>query len=248
MNRLSRIGAETQASWHSFLRQRTAIFFTFGFPLLLVAIFGVIVQTDPTSGGLFARPVGYYVPGYLAVIVLFTPLSRIGRTVARYRERRQFEKLATTPLTGAEWLAAHAIVNTVIILLSSGLILAVLIAFTDAQIALSVLLLPFIIGGVVVFVGLGALLGRLADSRDGVIAASNSVALPLVFLSDTFVTPDQLPAWGPQIIELSPLTYFARGVRQLTYQQGPAGFELLVLVGFAVVFFAVGATAIPQSD
>ncbi|MBS3760094.1 ABC transporter permease [Halodesulfurarchaeum sp.] len=248
MNRLSRIWAETKASWHSFLRQRTAIFFTFGFPLLLVGIFGVIVQTDPTGAGLFARPVGYYVPGYLAVIVLFTPLSRIGSTVARYRDRRQFEKLATTPLSGAEWLGAHTIVNTGIILLASGLVLAVLMALTDAQITLSLFLVPFIVAGVVVFVGLGAILGRIADSRDGVIAASNSVALPLVFLSDTFVAPDQLPAWGSLLIELSPLTYFARGVRQVTYQQAPATSELLVLVGFAILFFVLGAVAVPQPD
>lgn len=248
MSRHSRIWAETRASWYSFVRQRTAIFFTFGFPLLLVGIFGVIVQTDPTGGGLFARPVGYYVPGYLAVIVLFTPLSRIGSSVARYRDRRQFEKLGTTPLSGAEWLTAHAIVNTVIILLSSALLLVVLLAVTDARLNLSVLLVPFIVAGVVVFVGLGAILGRLADSRDGVIAASNSLALPLVFLSDTFVLPEQLPAWGPRVIELSPLTYFARGVRQVTYYQAPAGFELAVLVGFAVVFFALGVAAVPQPE
>lgn len=248
MSSVTRIMAETRASWHSFLRQRTAMFFTFGFPLLLVAIFGVVVETDPTGGGFFARPVGYYVSGYLAVVVLFTPLSRIGSTVARYRDRRQFEKLATTPLSGAEWLAAHTIVNTVIILLSSGLILVALLVLTAAEIHVSVLLLPFIVGAVVVFVGLGAIIGRIADSRDGVVAASNSVALPLLFLSDTFVAPDLLPGWGQQLIELSPLTYFARGVREVTYYQGPASTDLFILLGFALVFFVLGTYAVPQPD
>ncbi len=246
MTRITRIWAETRSSWHSFLRRRTAMFFTFGFPLILVAIFGIVVQTDPTGGGLFGRPVGYYVPGYLAVVVLFTPLSRIGSTIARYRDQKRFEKLATTPLSKTEWLAAQTLVNTAIILLASGLLLGVLIIFTRATIHLSPLLFPFIFSGVVVFVGIGALIGRVADSQDGVIAASNAVALPLIFLSDTFVSPAMLPNWVQQAIELSPLTYFARGVRQVTYLQESAGDALLVLSVLAVLFFALGVFAVPQ--
>ncbi|KPN31571.1 daunorubicin resistance ABC transporter membrane protein [Halolamina pelagica] len=110
------------------------------------------------------------------------------------------------------------------------------------------------------FCGLGAILGRLADSQDGVIAASNSVALPLLFLSETFVTPDLLPSWFRPITNLSPLTYFARGVRYLTYEQGSvpvvgatdpttlALFQLGVLAVLSLVFFVVGAYAVPRTD
>lgn len=246
MTSVNRILAATRAGTHSFLRRRTAMFFTFGFPLILVGIFGVVVQTNPTGGGLFGNPVGYYVPAYLAVVVIFTPLSRVGSTIARYRDQNRFEKLATTPLGKTEWLLAEAIVNVGIILVSSALLLIFLFIFTDATIELSPLLVPFIVGGVVVFVGVGALIGRIATSQDGVIAASNAVALPLVFLSDTFVSPTMLPGWAQVVIELSPLTYFARGVRNVTYLQEPAGIELLVLLGLAVGFFVLGALAVPQ--
>ncbi|MDZ7850839.1 MAG: ABC transporter permease [Halodesulfurarchaeum sp.] len=248
MSRNSRILAATRAATYSFLRRRTAMFFTFGFPLILVGIFGVIVQTNPTGGGLFGNPVGYYVPGYLAVVVVFTPLSRVGSTIARYREQNRFEKLATTPLGKTEWLLAETIVNTGIILVASALLILTILLFTDATIHLSFLLIPLIVGGVVVFVGIGALIGRVAKSQDGVIAASNAVALPVVFLSDTFVSPGMLPAWVQGVIELSPLTYFARGVRNVTYLQEPAGHELLVLLGLAVCFFALGALAVPQRE
>lgn len=59
--------------------------------------------------------------------------------------------------------------------------------------------------GVALFCGLGALLGRLADSQDGVIAASNGIAVPLLFLSETFVPPSMLPEWFVPLMELSPL-------------------------------------------
>jgi ABC-2 type transport system permease protein len=248
MTRIDRIRSETVVAWKSFLRRRTAVFFTFGFPLILVAIFGVAIQTGPTGSGLFGRPTGYYVAGYLAVIVLFTPISRVGNTVARDRDRRRFEKLATTPLRRSEWLFAHVLVNTVVILLAGALILVVLLALTDAAFTFSPVLLIFLVAGVVVFAGVGAVIGRLSDSRDGVVAASNGVALPLVFLSDTFVHPSTFPEWVRVGVELSPLTYFARGVRSISYTGEPATFELAVLCGLAVASFVLGVLAIPTRE
>jgi len=249
-----RVRAEATAAWHSFLRRKTAVFFTFFFPVILVVIFGALVRTQPTDGGLFAKPAAYYIPGYLATVVLFTPLSRVGSEIARHRDDNRFEKLATTPLSRTEWLVAHTLVNTIIIGLASLLILGLVLLLTDATIPVSVelaMLVPFVVLAVVLFCGFGALLGRLADSQDGVIAASNTIALPLLFLSDTFITLEQLPGWFGPVVELSPLTYFARGVRAITY--APAAGEpylgdLLVLAGLAVVFLVVGAYAIPRTD
>ncbi|MFB6121622.1 MAG: ABC transporter permease [Halobacteriaceae archaeon] len=248
MSAVTRVGAEAGTAWRSFLRRRTAVFFTFLFPLILVAIFGAVVQTNPTGGGLFARPTGYYVPGYLAIIVLFTPLSRVGSSIARYRDGNRFEKLATTPLRRVEWLAAHTLVNTVIILLAAAVVLAVIVAGLGATVTLSWVLVPFVVLAVVVFCGLGALIGRVAESQDGVVAASNAIALPLVFLSETFVSPDLLPAWVRPALNLSPLTYFARGVRAATYTHQSPWADLLVLAGLAVVFFALGAYALPRGE
>ena len=249
MSRAQRIRAEATAAWHSFLRRRTAVFFTFFFPVLLVVIFGVLVRTQPTDGGLFAEPAGYYLPGYLATVVLFTPLSRVGSEIARHRDDSRFEKLATTPLGRAEWLFAHTLVNTAIIGLASLLILGLVVVLTGATIPLSprlALLGPFVVGAVVLFCGFGAILGRLSSTQDGVIAASNGIALPLLFLSETFVPPELLPAWFPTW--LSPLTYFSRGVRAVSTGSGETLVPLAVLAVCAVIAFAVGATLLPRTD
>jgi len=244
---VDRVRAEFGASWHSFLRRRTAVFFTFFFPALLIVIFGALVRTDPGGGGLFTEPAEYYVPGYVAVVVLFTPLSRLSSTVARHREGNRFEKLATTPLSRAEWLAAHTLVNVVIIGIASLLVLVLVAVLTGATLPLSPLLVPFVVAGVVLFCGVGAVLGAVTDSQDGAIAASNTVGLPLLFLSDTFVPPSLLPGWFAPLQDLSPLTYFARGVRALSTGGDPLG-HLLVLSALAVVGFVVGAYAVPRTD
>jgi ABC-2 type transport system permease protein len=252
MSRIGRLLAATKAGWHSFLRRRTAVFFTFFFPAIIVLIFGVLVQTQPTDGGLFTEPAGWYIAGYLAVIVLFTPLSRVGSEVARHRSGSQFEKLATTPLRRWEWLLAQTIVNTVVIGIAAMLLLGLLFGATNASVRVSAelaLVVPFVAVGVGLFCAVGSLLGSLVDSQDGVIAASNGIAIPLVFLSEAFVPRDLLPAWLP--LELSPLTYFTNGVRTVTYTDASVGtalLDLLVLSGFAVVAFLLAALLLPQTD
>ena len=252
MSRSGRLLATTLAGWHSFLRRRTAVFFTFFFPAIIVIIFGALVQTQPTDGGLFTEPAGWYIAGYLAVVVLFTPLSRVGSEVARHRSGSQFEKLATTPLRRWEWLLAQTLVNTVVIGLAAILLLGLLFVATDATLAVSsatVLVVPFVVVGVALFCAIGSILGSLVDSQDGVIAASNGLALPLVFLSEAFVPQDLLPGWLP--LELSPLTYFTRGVRGVTYTDGSpetAVTNLLVLIAFAVVGFVAASVLLPQTD
>ena len=258
MSAIGRVGAEFLAAWRSFLRRRTAVFFTFFFPVIIILIFGALIRTQPTGGGLFARPAAYYLPGYLAVVVLFTPLSRIGSELARHRDGNRFEKLATTPLSRREWLFAQTLVNVVVIGLASLLIFALVALVTGATVPLAaptLLLVPFVALAVVLFCGLGAILGRIADSQDGVIAASNSVALPLLFLSETFITPELLPAWFRPVVNLSPLTYFARGVRELTFRADAAAgvadavwVDLGALAALSLAFFVAGAFAIPRTD
>ena len=261
MTRSGRVYATTRAGWYSFLRRRTAVFFTFFFPAIIVVIFGALVQTQPTDGGLFTEPTGWYVAGYIGVVVLFTPLSRVGSEVSRHREGGQFEKLTTTPLRRWEWLLSQTLVNTAIIGLASLLLLALLLGATGADLALSaetLLVVPFVVLGVATFCAVGSILGSVVSSQDGVIAASNGLAIPLLFLSEAFVPADLLPEWLP--LGLSPLTYFTRGVRAVTFDSASATSSVLgvsapapyadlgVLAALTVVLFVLASVALPRAD
>jgi len=256
MSRLARIRAEATGAMRTFLRRRTAVFFTFFFPVVLIVIFAGLVRTQGSGGaGLFSKPTGYYLPAYLATVVLFTPLSRVGSEVARHREDNRFEKLATTPLTRAEWLAAHALVNVALIVAASALLVVALL-LTGATFELSPWLVFFVPASSVLFCGVGAMLGSLAEGQDGAIAASNGIALPLLFLSETFVQPALFPEWFQPLLEFSPLVYFSRGVRAATFPEaieaagssGVVATNAAVTLALAVVAFAVGAALIPWTE
>lgn len=256
MSHVDRILAEARAEFRTFLRRRTAVFFTFFFPILLIAIFAGLIRTQPASGGIFAKPTGYYVPGYLGTVVLFTPLSRVSSEVARYRDGNQFQKLATTPLTKFEWLAAQTIVNTALIGAASMILLGLLIVL-GGGFTLSLWLVPYIIIGSALFCGVGALIGRATSSQDGAISMANGIALPLLFLSDAFIPLSLFPDWFGPFTLLSPLTYFARGVRSATYEPvsslgplpelGAFGY-LVVLLVLGVGFFAWGGVSLEWKE
>jgi len=250
MSRRRRIRSCFTAAFRAFVRRKTAVFFTFFFPVLIILIFGALVQTQPTGGGLFAREPAYYIPGYLAVVVVFTPLSRVGSTIARHRDGNRFEKLATTPLRRWEWLLAHTLVNVAVIGLAALLLFVLVLLVTGANVVVGpglLALAPLVVAGVALFCGLGAIIGRVADSQDGVIAASNAVAFPVWVLSETFVPPSMLPAWFRSVTALSPLTYFSRGVRAATAGGDPTG-ALLVLAALATGVFVAGAVAVPKTE
>ena len=130
-------------------------------------------------------------------------------------------------------------------LVHGALPLVLVAVLTDARFVPSPLLGPFVALGTAAFVGAGSLIGRLSDSQDGAIAASNAVGLPLLFLSETFVPPALLPAWFRPATALSPLTYFARGTREAVTGGTAWGPDLAVLVALGALGLAIGAWAVP---
>jgi ABC-2 type transport system permease protein len=236
------VRTEATAEVQSFLRQRAAVFFTFGFPLLVVALVGTLVAG---GAGPFDHPQSYYLPGYLGFLVVLTPLTRVGSTVARHREQRRFEKLQTTPLTVQEWFLAHVAV-TVGFILAASLLVSVLVVLLGGHLPLAPGVLVFVAVGTVLFCAIGAIVGALADSQDGVVAASNALGLPIVLLAETFVPPELLPAGVRLVVPVVPLTYFSRGIRAtLAGDTLPALQDLGILVGITAVLVTVAIVLVP---
>ncbi len=240
-----RVISEGSAEARSFIRKPAAVFFTFVFPLILIAIFVVLIEAQG-EGGLLAESQAFYLPGYLGFVVLLTPLSRLSSTVARSRDKRRFEKLATTPLNKWEWMLAHALVNAVMILIASLLIVLIFFFIPWVEISLSLWIIPFIAIASMGFCGLGAIIGELVNSEDGAIAASNAVGFPVLFLSETFVPSDILPSYIAYLIEILPLTYFTRGMRKATaVETGSISIDIFILTAMSVLLILVASYLLP---
>lgn len=240
---VERLRAEVVLEFRAFVRRRTALFFTVVFPVLVVGAFALAIRAG--DGELLGADASYFLPGYVALLVVFTPLSRLSGSVPRDRAAGRLEKRATTPLRRWEWLLARVVVAGGLALGPAVVVLLVGLRFTPATGTLSPWLVPLSAAVVVTFAGIGVLVGRLSDSEDGAIAVANALGFPVVFLSDTLLPPSVLPGWAEVWLAVSPVTHFARAARAAMAGGMPPLLEAVVLVGFAVAAFSLGVKVLP---
>lgn len=243
MSRAGRLAAEVAAEYRSFVRRRTALFFTFVFPVLIVLVYAAVLRAG--DGSFLGADASYYLPGYLALVFVFAPLSRVAGSVPRDRAAGRLEKLATTPLRPWEYLAARAAVAGGLAAVPGAAVVVLAVALGGADAHPSPWVAPLLVGLVVTFTGVGALLGRLADSEDGAIALSNAIGFPLVFFSETLLPPAILPDAGRPLLGVSPVTHFARATRAALAGGTPDGASLAVVGVVALASFVVGAALLP---
>lgn len=243
MSRTGRLRAELTAEGRAFTRRRTALFFTFVFPVLIVLAFAGAIRAG--EGSFLGEEAAYFLPGYLALVFVFAPLSRVDGSVPRDRAAGRLEKLATTPLRRWEWLLARVVVTGGLGAIPATVGLAIGVAVTPATIALSPWVVPLSGALVVTFAGVGAIVGRIADSEDGAIALGNAIGFPIVFFSETLVPPSVVPGGLRPVLELSPVTHYARAVRAAFAGGQPAPEAVAVVGVVAVVSFIVGVALVP---
>lgn len=243
MSRYGRIKAEALAEYRSFIRNRTALFFTFVFPVLIVGAYVAMIRSG--DGTFLGEHATYFLPGYLALVFVFTPLSRIDGSVPRDQAAGRLEKLSTTPLRPFEWLLARTIVALVLAAIPGAVILAIAVVATPATATLSGWVVLLCIALTVTFAGIGAVIGRIADSEDGAIAIGNAVGFPLVFFSETLVPVDVVPQSIQPALEISPVTHFARATRASMAEGQPVMETVVLVVVVAVVSFYLGVKLLP---
>ncbi|MFP4590095.1 MAG: ABC transporter permease [Halobacteriales archaeon] len=243
MSRVDRLRAEVRLEYRSFVRRRTALFFTMVFPVLVVVAFALAIRAG--DGRFLGAEASYFLPGYLALMLVFAPMSRLSGSVPRDREAGRLEKRATTPLRRWEWVTARVVVVSALAAVPALAVLLVGATLTSATAAPSPWLVPLGLAVVTTFAGVGVVIGRLSDSEDGAIAVSNAIGFPLVFLSDTLLPPSVLPGWAEGVLVLSPVTHFARACRAALAGGQPGLVELVVLAAVAVGAFVVGVVALP---
>jgi ABC-2 type transport system permease protein len=93
------------------------------------------------------------------------------------------------------------------------------------------------------FSSLGVITGMLARSHEDTATYSNFFIMPMAFFSGTFFPVDHLPAVLKWIIYVLPLTHANIAIRQEALDS-ESMLSLLILVGYAAVFFLYGSSLI----
>ena len=210
-----------------FVRDRTAMIFTFAFPALLLLLFGSIFGKDYDHPGVSASQV--FSASMIAYGILSTAFITMGAGLALDREDGTLKRLRGTPVTAPAYFIGKLIlvlgltVTEVVVLLLVGTVVFDM-PLPDA-------------GHWVTFAWLFGL-SVTACSLLGIAASSlvrhartagailNVPVVALQFISGVFIHPiTQLPAWMITVASVFPVKWMAQGFRSVFLPDSMTGLE-----------------------
>ncbi|GLZ13388.1 transport permease protein [Actinomadura sp. NBRC 104425] len=199
----------------TFVREREAVVFSFGLPIVLLLIFGTIFEGEVGDTGVDFRQ--YFAAGIIAGGIMSTTFISLGISIANERDDGTLKRLYGTPMPRASYFIG----KTVSALVLSVAETAVLFAVGGALLGLEPPATPqrwFTFGWVFVLgVAACTLLGIAVSSvpRSGRSAAAvlNLPYLVLQFISGVFFVFGDLPSGVQQVGALFPLKWMCQGLR-----------------------------------
>jgi ABC-2 type transport system permease protein len=226
----------------SMVRNRIALFFTFAFPLLFIVLFGLLFGGPGRMNQLSA--------GVLDWAVGNAAMFGVAYSIVQWRKDDLLRLVRTTPTPITSLLSGWYVVTVGLAIAQAILFLGVsLLPVFGLSLAASVLLLPLVLMfGSLTFFTMGVLVARVAPNPDAVAAIANCIMIPMAFLSGSFYPLDLAPPWLTTVSKFLPLTYLNDAVRQTL----SGGFDVLLplsaLLGFAVLFGAIGLRSFKWTD
>ncbi len=186
--------------------------------------------------------IDFFVPGIIGMSVMTSSLFGTVGMITELKQKGILRKLATTPLTRAEWIVANVLYQFVMALMSTIVILIVGISVFGLQPKINIFLFLFIILNVFAFGGIGMLITRFVKEAESAQAAANAVMFPMMFLSGTFFSFEMMPEFLRAIANFLPLYYVNEGLRaaMIEIDMAAIGYNALVVFIFAMVVFILG--------
>lgn len=236
----------------SYFRAPESVFFTFLFPIIMLALFSVAfssaadIQAGPGTSVDYAT---YYLPGLVATGILLSGTQALGVDIATERSDGTLKRLGGTPLPVLSYFVGKigmvlvtTFVQTAILLAVASLVFGVDLP-TDASrwgVFAGVLLL-----GIATSCVLGIAISALPREGRRATATIVPVVLVLQFISGVYLPFTQLPAWLQDVASVFPLRWMASGMRSVFLPDAFAsgepggswqvGLGALVLVGWLVL-------------
>lgn len=183
--------------WHqiryeqlTFWRNPQSAFFTFVFPVVVIAIFGGLFGGIGESEFYYGRSaLQYYVSTIAAVSVLGSCYSQLAIVLAARRQNGILKRVRATPLPASTYfvgLLAHCVVVSVIDVLLITVVGRLYGVSLPASSQLPALVLTLVFGAAA-FCALGVAVASLIRNAEAAPSVVQFVLFPLVFISGTYM-------------------------------------------------------------
>lgn len=205
-----------------YFREKEAVFFSFAFPIVMLALFAVIFDHSfgkgDTAGVNAAR---FFLPGMAAAGVMLTSFQSMALSVAAERDDGTLKRLRSTPIPPVSYFLGKVGLVALSSLAQFALLVGVgRLAFgvrlpSDAGHWLTFLWVFAL--GVATGTVLGIAYSSLATSVRSAGAVIIAPMLILQFISGVYFAFTDLPGWLKQIASVFPLKWIAQGMRSVFY-------------------------------
>jgi ABC-2 type transport system permease protein len=188
------------------------------------------------------RFIEFFVPGIIAMAIMTSCLSNALNMNAELRQKGILRKLATTPITRADWLASSIVYQLILSVISTAAILLVSFFVFDVRLHIGIWLPLIVVVEVIAFVGIGMLLTPFAKEAESASAVANAFLFPMMFLSGTFFPVEMMPGFLQAFAKLLPLYYINEALRAaMIFADDAATLRSFgVTAAFAAVVFVAG--------
>jgi ABC-2 type transport system permease protein len=198
-----------------FFRQRESVVFTLAFPVILLVVFGAVLDYDIGGGVTFTQ---YFMAGIVAAGILGASLQNMAISIATERSDGTLKGLYGTPMPKSAYFVGKIVqvlavtVLIVIILLAVGS-LAYGVDLPSGADWLTFLWVTAL--GSAACTLLGIAVSSLAKNGRSASAMVTPIALVLQFISGVFFQFSQVPVWMQTIAAFFPLKWMAQGLRSV---------------------------------
>jgi len=261
MLRTLRLGA-SRAVYETrlYFRQGDTVFFTFLFPVVMLAIFSLAFSSSGRmgegpdgSGGI--DPAAFYLPGMIAAGILLSGVQNLAVDIAMERSDGTLKRLAGSPLPVVSYFLGKfgqvlitSALQLIVLLLVARVAFGVELPSTGDRWATAVWVYLL---GIVTSAVLGIALSRVPRSGKSATAVIIPIVLVLQFISGVYLQFSMLPGWLQDVASVFPLKWIAQGMRSVFLPEQMADFEqggvwnlpgvALVLAAWLVVGVVVAA-------
>jgi ABC-2 type transport system permease protein len=198
-----------------FFRQREAVVFTLMLPVLLLVVFGAVLNFDLGNGVTFTQ---YFMAGIIAAGILGASLQNMAISIATERSDGTLKSLAGTPMPRSAYFVGKVVQVLAVTLAIVVILLLIGVVFYDIDLPSGTDWLTFAwvaILGAASCTLLGIALSSLAKNGRSASATVTPFALLLQFISGVFFQFSEIPGWMQTVAALFPLKWMAQGLRSV---------------------------------
>ena len=188
--------------------------------------------------------IDFLVPAILGMTIMMSCMMGMGATIAGERETGELARLFMTPTSVATVIGGKIAAKLLIELVRALILIfmAVLLFSVSIKGGFLQTFIVLVIGALC-FVGFGIMLSARTSTQEDYAQISLPFSMPMMFVSGVFYPIETMPWILQKLAYVFPLTYLndaMRGIMLKGQTLGDVWLDLVVLLGFTILFFIIG--------